>query len=88
MAVKPQAKPQARAGGARSVKATEFKLWCDIDGYIVSIEPKTGQPIKGKCAGLSTATDAGGVRITEVVMETEDFAPCTWKKIGGVWQCV
>lgn len=87
MVVRPAVKPQARAGDARSVRPTKFKVWCDIDGYVVGIEPTSGQPIQGNCVGLSTEMDASGFKITEVVMDTQNFAPCRWTQVNGVWVC-
>jgi hypothetical protein len=88
MVVKNPVQPKQRTGVARSANQTEFKVWCNINGYVVGIEPKAGQPIEGKCLGLSTVMDASGLKITEIVMQTQDLASCTWKKVGGVWVCV
>jgi hypothetical protein len=81
-------RPQAQTGTARAAGATDFKLECNNNGFIIRIHPNPGAPISGKCIGLSTAIEAGGVKVVEVVMQTDDLGTCTWRKVGGVWVCV
>lgn len=68
--------------------ATDFRLECDNNGHVIAIHPNPGNPITGTCVSLSTVSTPNGVEVTQVVMETEDFGTCTWKKVGGVWMCV
>ena len=89
MAAKSPINPRTRAGLAQSVGAVEFKVWCDINGYIVGIESNNGDPIEGKGVGLSIQIDANGSMISEIVIETPGLATaaCRWKKVNGVWVC-
>lgn len=67
--------------------AVDFKLKCDADGFIIHIDPNNAPPLKGKCVGLSTEVTVSGVKVTEVVMEGDDFGTCRWRKVSGVWIC-